>query len=326
MSSGIHQAWHFSAVRKTWCLTFAGFRAARTVKQLTQEAMTSTGREITVVNLVGEQCTVLSKMNNTTCSITNIFQFSLPKSLLAAGMWKQESPQLGIDTTPGLSTVEHVRTLAQWSYQILTAAAACRCGTWWAGDSLLSTGLYWWPYGPDQWWVWPAGSAESHLRGKEACDLNENNSFKITEQGLPWWRSGWESTCQCRGCGFKPWSRRIPHAVERLGPCATAAELVLWSPQATTTKPECCNCWSLRAWSPCSAAGEATAMRSLRTAARSGPRSPQLERARAQQRRPNAAKKKRSLNSLWDPDEQIMLITIWKVLNLILKFSIFQIL
>ena len=35
--------------------------------------------------------------------------------------------------------------------------------------------------------------------------------------GLPWWRSGWESACQCRGCGFAPWSGRIPHAVEQLG-------------------------------------------------------------------------------------------------------------
>ena len=36
--------------------------------------------------------------------------------------------------------------------------------------------------------------------------------------GLPWWRSGWESACQCRGHGFEPWSGRIPHAAERLGP------------------------------------------------------------------------------------------------------------
>ena len=42
--------------------------------------------------------------------------------------------------------------------------------------------------------------------------------------GLPWWRSGWESACQCRGHGFEPWSGRIPHAVERLGPWATATE------------------------------------------------------------------------------------------------------
>ena len=36
---------------------------------------------------------------------------------------------------------------------------------------------------------------------------------------------------------------------------------------------------------------EATAVRSPRTAMKSSPRSPQLEKARAQQRRPNAAKK-----------------------------------
>ena len=36
--------------------------------------------------------------------------------------------------------------------------------------------------------------------------------------GLPWWRSGWESACQCRGHGFEPWSGKIPHAVEQLSP------------------------------------------------------------------------------------------------------------
>ena len=38
--------------------------------------------------------------------------------------------------------------------------------------------------------------------------------------------------------------------------------------------------------------GEATAGRSPRTARKSGPRSPQLEEARTQQQRPNAAKNK----------------------------------
>ena len=42
--------------------------------------------------------------------------------------------------------------------------------------------------------------------------------------GLPWWRSGWESACQCRGHGFKPWSGKIPHAAEQLGPWATITE------------------------------------------------------------------------------------------------------
>ena len=45
-----------------------------------------------------------------------------------------------------------------------------------------------------------------------------------TPEGLPWWRSGWESACQCRGRGFKPSSGKIPHAAERLGPWATIAE------------------------------------------------------------------------------------------------------
>ena len=45
-----------------------------------------------------------------------------------------------------------------------------------------------------------------------------------TTSGLPWWRSGWESACRCRAHGFEPWSGKIPHAAERLGPWATAAE------------------------------------------------------------------------------------------------------
>ena len=31
-----------------------------------------------------------------------------------------------------------------------------------------------------------------------------------TIAGLPWWLSGKESTCQCRGYGFSPWVRKIP--------------------------------------------------------------------------------------------------------------------
>ena len=50
---------------------------------------------------------------------------------------------------------------------------------------------------------------------------------------------------------------------------------------------------SLRVWSLCSAAREAATVRDPRTAMRSGPRSPQLEKALAQKRRPNTAKKKK---------------------------------
>ena len=46
---------------------------------------------------------------------------------------------------------------------------------------------------------------------------------------------------------------------------------------------------SLRLWSLCSAAGEAAIVRDPRTAMKSGPHLPQLEKALAQKRRPNTA-------------------------------------
>ena len=48
--------------------------------------------------------------------------------------------------------------------------------------------------------------------------------FKSKILGLPWWRSGWESASQCREHGFEPWSGKIPHAAEQLGPWATTTE------------------------------------------------------------------------------------------------------
>ena len=53
---------------------------------------------------------------------------------------------------------------------------------------------------------------------------NPYGTIKNDGVGLPWWRSGWESACQCRGHGVEPWSGRIPRAVEQLGPWATIAE------------------------------------------------------------------------------------------------------
>ena len=49
---------------------------------------------------------------------------------------------------------------------------------------------------------------------------------------------------------------------------------------------------SLRVWSLCSATGEAAVVGGPRTAMRSGPRLPQLEKALAQKRGPNTAKNK----------------------------------
>ena len=49
---------------------------------------------------------------------------------------------------------------------------------------------------------------------------------------------------------------------------------------------------SLRVWSLCSATGGAAMVRGPRTAMKSGPRLPQLEKALTQRRRPNTAKNK----------------------------------
>ena len=49
---------------------------------------------------------------------------------------------------------------------------------------------------------------------------------------------------------------------------------------------------SLRVWSLCSTTREAATVRGLRTAMKSGPHLPQLEKARAQKRRPNTPKNK----------------------------------
>ena len=63
-----------------------------------------------------------------------------------------------------------------------------------------------------------------HAAGDMALLYTQRQPSKILSAGLPWWCSGWESACRCRGHRFGPWSGRIPHAAERLGPWATTAE------------------------------------------------------------------------------------------------------
>ena len=79
--------------------------------------------------------------------------------------------------------------------------------------------------------------------------------------------------------------------------CRGATKPVRHNYQACAVEPTSHNYWAcapqlLKPASPCSATREATAVRSPRTATKSSPRSPQLEKAHAQQRRPNAAKNK----------------------------------
>ena len=67
----------------------------------------------------------------------------------------------------------------------------------------------------------PPFGGQSALLSLPICMLI---SSKNTLTGLPWWLSGWESACQCRGHGFEPWSGKIPHAAEQLGSWATITE------------------------------------------------------------------------------------------------------
>ena len=55
---------------------------------------------------------------------------------------------------------------------------------------------------------------------------------------------------------------------------------------------------SLRVWSLCPATGGAAIVKGPRTAMKSGPRLPQLEKALAQKRRPNTALKKKKKKKL----------------------------
>ena len=55
--------------------------------------------------------------------------------------------------------------------------------------------------------------------------------IKNTNRGLPSWLSGKESTCQSRGHGFDPWSKKIPDVAWQL-----SLEPQLLSPPAATTE------------------------------------------------------------------------------------------
>ena len=76
-------------------------------------------------------------------------------------------------------------------------------------------------------------SEEKEGKNKDKCrnqwswkEINNRKNYpsKATTRGLLWWHSGWESACQCRAHGFEPWSGKIPHTAERLGPWATITE------------------------------------------------------------------------------------------------------
>ena len=95
-------------------------------------------------------------------------------------------------------------------------------------------------------------------------------------KALPWWHSGQESACQCRGHGFDPSSGEIPHTTGQL------------SPSTTTTEP------TLQ--SLCSAIREATTVRSLRAATREKSPLAATRQKPTQQQRPSTAKNIKNKN------------------------------
>ena len=77
-------------------------------------------------------------------------------------------------------------------------------------------------YQGQTWWAWVTAIQPKHHMS--AGHQWESYCKNINNIGLPWWRSGWESACQCRGHGFEPWPGKIPHAAEQLGLWATITE------------------------------------------------------------------------------------------------------
>ena len=79
-------------------------------------------------------------------------------------------------------------------------------------------------------------------------------------QGLLWWLSGKESTCQCRRHRFDPWSGKIPNVAEQLSLCTTNTEPML--PRTCALQQEEPRQWEAHA-----------------PQLRSSPRSPQLDKS-----------------------------------------------
>lgn len=56
---------------------------------------------------------------------------------------------------------------------------------------------------------------------RRAKKFHQDEEVQNVKRGLPCQFSGYESTCQCRGPRFSPWSRKIPHVAGQLSPCTT---------------------------------------------------------------------------------------------------------
>ena len=179
----------------------------------------------------------------------------------------------------GTAALQDLAPLTPWSYLLLRSLLTCSS----------HTGLFPIPWTPRHTaavgflhltFLFPVVTSPRHLQGSlphfiQSLSrwflLNETDEIKFI-LGLPWWRSGWESACQCRGHGSSP----------GLGRSHMPRSSWAHEPQLL----------SLHVWSLCSATREAATVRGPCTAMKSGPCSPQLEKALTQKRRPSTAKNK----------------------------------
>ena len=133
------------------------------------------------------------------------------------------------------------------------------------------------------------------LRAKQSGHLFLDRSFwlKLSNKSYPNFSTG-GSTCnrreevkkmKCRASLVAQWwvvclpmqGTRVRALVGEDLTCRRAADPMCHSYWACALEPVSHNYWSPRAWSPCSATREATAMRNPRTATKSSTSSPQLE-------------------------------------------------
>ena len=68
------------------------------------------------------------------------------------------------------------------------------------------------------------------VRTSILCLDGQSKDLGVSPRGFPGGAVVENLPCQCRGHGFEPWSGKIPHAAEQLGPWATITELACLEP------------------------------------------------------------------------------------------------
>ena len=155
-----------------------------------------------------------------------------------------------------------IKTTVRYQYTLLERPKSRTLATSNAGEHVRQQELSLIAGGSEQWY--------SHF-GRQFCVFlqNETFSYRIQSSGFPGGAVVESLPANAGGTGSSP----------GLGGSHMPRSSWAREPQLL----------SLRVWSLCSAAGEAAMVRGPRTAMKSGPRLPKLEKALEQRRRPNTA-------------------------------------